>query len=90
MRRPVLLILLALLTVPLSAQAPAPLQVPYRQFKLANGLSVILHRDTSIPEAAEAIPGLERPTPDSMAFTSDSMPAAYALYRVLYRHIDAR
>ena len=52
MRRPVLLILLALLTVPLSAQAPAPLQVPYRQFKLANGLSVILHRDTSIPVVA--------------------------------------
>jgi zinc protease len=52
MRRPTLLVLLALLTVPLSAQAPAPLQVPYRQFKLANGLNVILHRDTSIPVVA--------------------------------------
>src|SRR5678816_3310742 len=52
MRRPVLLILLALLTVPLSAQAPAPLEVPYRQFRLANGLNVILHRDASIPSVA--------------------------------------
>jgi len=52
MRRPTLLVLLALLTVPLSAQAPAPLQVPYRQFTLANGLNVILHRDTSIPVVA--------------------------------------
>ena len=50
----------------------------------------IWYRDSSIPEAAEAIPGIERPTPDSLAFTSDSMAKAYALYRVLYRHIDAR
>ena len=46
MRRRILLILLALFTVPLGAQTPAPLQVPYQQFKLANGLNVILHRDT--------------------------------------------
>ena len=52
MRVRILLILLALLTVPLGAQTPAPLQVPYRQFKLANGLNVILHRDTSIPVVA--------------------------------------
>jgi zinc protease len=52
MRRRILLVLLALLTVPLSAQSPAPLQVPYRQFTLANGLNVILHRDTSIPVVA--------------------------------------
>ena len=52
MRRRILLVLLALLTSPLSAQAPAPLQVPYRQFTLANGLNVILHRDTSIPVVA--------------------------------------
>ena len=51
MRR-ILLVLLALLTVPLGAQTPAPLQVPYQQFKLANGLNVILHRDTSIPVVA--------------------------------------
>jgi D-amino peptidase len=50
----------------------------------------IWYRDSAIPEAAEAIPGIERPTPDSLVFTSDSLPAAYALYRVLYRHIDAR
>lgn len=50
----------------------------------------IWYRDSAIPEVAEAIPCVERPTPDSVAFTADSLPAAYALYRVLYRHIDAR
>jgi len=52
MRRRILLILLALVAVPLSAQTPAPLQVPYQQFRLANGLNVILHRDASIPVVA--------------------------------------
>jgi len=51
MRR-LVLPLLALLAVPLGAQSPAPLQVPYRQFRLANGLTVILHRDASIPAVA--------------------------------------
>jgi zinc protease len=33
-----------------AATAPRPtLEVPYRQFRLANGLNVILHRDTSVP-----------------------------------------
>jgi len=45
-------LLLALLVVPLDAQSPAPLQVPYRQFRLANGLNVILHRDASVPAVA--------------------------------------
>ena len=39
-----------------AAQSPAgqsaPLQVPYRQFKLANGLTVILHQDRSVPIVA--------------------------------------
>ena len=48
----ILVTLLALTIVPLGAQAPAPLEVPYRQFRLANGLNVILHRDTSIPSVA--------------------------------------
>jgi zinc protease len=52
MRRRILVGLLAILTVPLGAQTPAPLQVPYQQFRLANGLNVILHRDTSIPAVA--------------------------------------
>jgi zinc protease len=52
MRHRMLLLSLALLTVPLGAQSPAPLEVPYRQFKLANGLNVILHRDASIPAVA--------------------------------------
>jgi zinc protease len=52
MRRHIPIVLLTLLTVPLGAQSPPPLQVPYQQFKLANGLNVILHRDTSIPVVA--------------------------------------
>jgi zinc protease len=35
-------------SVALGAQAPA-LSVPFTQFKLPNGLNVILHRDTSVP-----------------------------------------
>jgi zinc protease len=52
MRCRILVGLLAVLTVPLAAQTPAPLQVPYQQFRLANGLNVIMHRDTSIPAVA--------------------------------------
>jgi D-amino peptidase len=48
----------------------------------------IWYRDSSIPDVAEAIPGIERPTSDSLAFSADSLPPAYALYRVLYRHIN--
>ena len=35
-----------------AATPPATLEVPYRQFQLANGLNVILHRDTSVPIVA--------------------------------------
>ena len=50
MRRRLLVLVVALLAVPLGAQSPAPaLQVPYRQFTLANGLNVILHQDNSVP-----------------------------------------
>jgi len=52
MPRRILVLLFVLLTVPLGAQTQAPLQVPYRQFRLANGLNVILHRDASIPAVA--------------------------------------
>jgi zinc protease len=34
------------------APVPAPLQVPYQQFRLSNGLNVILHRDVSVPLVA--------------------------------------
>ena len=45
-----IVLVLALLAVPVGAQSPAPiLQVPYRQFTLANGLNVILHQDKSVP-----------------------------------------
>ncbi|HWI20665.1 MAG TPA: pitrilysin family protein [Vicinamibacterales bacterium] len=36
-------------SVSLGAQQPAALSVPFTQFKLPNGLNVILHRDTSVP-----------------------------------------
>jgi zinc protease len=38
-----------LLTSPLLAQPSAPLQLPYTQFTLADGLHVILHEDHSVP-----------------------------------------
>jgi zinc protease len=50
MRRRLIVLAIALLAVPVGAQSPAPvLQVPYRQFTLANGLNVILHQDKSVP-----------------------------------------
>jgi zinc protease len=61
MSRRIALLALVLLTAPLAAQspasrpssaAPAPLQVPYRQFQLPNGLNVILHQDKSVPVVA--------------------------------------
>jgi zinc protease len=52
-------LVVALLTVPLGAQAPAPspapatdgvpLRLPYSQFTLPNGLHVILHEDHTVP-----------------------------------------
>jgi len=35
-----------------SAAGAAPLEVPFRQFQLDNGLNVILHRDASVPVVA--------------------------------------
>ena len=58
MSRRIALLALFLLTVPLAAQSPAPsaspapLEVPYRQFQLANGLNVILHQDKTVPVVA--------------------------------------
>jgi D-aminopeptidase len=48
----------------------------------------ITYRSTEIPEVAEALPGIERPAPDVLAFSSNSMADAFRLYRVLYRHIN--
>src|SRR5688500_2939690 len=59
MSRRIALFALMLLTAPLAAQspapsapAPAPLQVPFRQFQLPNGLNVILHQDKTVPVVA--------------------------------------
>ena len=47
-------LLLAFASVPLVAQSPPkrPIEVPYRQFTLSNGLTVILHQDRSVPIVA--------------------------------------
>jgi zinc protease len=50
MTRRIAVLLVALVTTPLVAQGPpAPLAVAYEQFRLANGLTVILHQDKSVP-----------------------------------------
>ena len=45
-------------------------------------------RDTLIPEVAENLPGMQRPSPDTIAFSADSMPKAYTLIRLLYRYVN--
>lgn len=45
-------------------------------------------RDTFIPQVAENLPGMQRPAPDTISFTADSMPRAYTLIRLLYRYIN--
>lgn len=45
-------------------------------------------QDSTIPEVAANLPTMERPAPDTIAFTSDSMPKAYTLIRLLYRYIN--
>src|SRR6187200_867541 len=53
MRRLFMTLLLVACAVPLRGQtATPPLQVPYTQFRLANGLTVILHQDRSVPIVA--------------------------------------
>lgn len=42
----------------------------------------------AIPEVAQNLPSMERPSPDTIAFTTDSMPKAYTLIRLLYRYIN--
>jgi zinc protease len=55
-RRSTAALALVLMAAPLGAQSPAPpaapLEVPFQQFQLANGLNVILHRDTTVPLVA--------------------------------------
>ena len=43
---------------------------------------------TLIPEIAEAFPTIKRVAPDTVAFSSQTMPDAYRLIRVLYRYIN--
>jgi D-amino peptidase len=45
-------------------------------------------KTTLIPEIVEAFPNIRRVAPDTVSYSSDSMPAAYRLIRVLYRFIN--
>jgi D-amino peptidase len=45
-------------------------------------------QDVAIPEVAESLQGMQRPAPDTIAFTQDTMPKAYTLIRLLYRYIN--
>lgn len=44
--------------------------------------------NVAIPEVAQSLPQMTRPSPDTIAFTADSMPKAYTLIRLLYRYIN--
>jgi D-amino peptidase len=45
-------------------------------------------QDVAIPEVAQNLPTMERPSPDTIAFSSDSLAKAYTLIRLLYRYIN--
>jgi D-amino peptidase len=45
-------------------------------------------RDVTIPEVASAFRVVERPAPDTLSFSRDTMPDAYRLVRVMYRYIN--
>jgi D-amino peptidase len=45
-------------------------------------------RNTLIPYIAEAFPAIARPEPDTVEFTTETMPSAYRLIRVMYRYIN--
>lgn len=45
-------------------------------------------REPFIPEVAETLPGMQRPAPDTIAFSAETMPRAYTLIRLLYRYIN--
>jgi D-amino peptidase len=64
-----------------SAARAAPRKSPVYKVELQ-------FRETVIPEIAANLPGIERPSPDTVAFAADTMPKAYTLIRLLYRYIN--
>lgn len=71
-----------------SAAREAVSSLPSHASKRVDGYRVRMQfRDTLIPEVAESVPSLRRPEPDTLEFTSDSMPSAYAMIRFLYRWV---
>jgi D-aminopeptidase len=62
-----------------------------RKFEPRRGTSYkveVQFQDVSIPEIAESLAGMQRPSPDTIAFAADTMPRAYTLIRLLYRYIN--
>ncbi len=45
-------------------------------------------QEIAIPEVAGNLPGMQRPSPDTIAFTTETMPKAYTLIRLLYRYVN--
>jgi D-amino peptidase len=43
---------------------------------------------TALADVAEGLPQIERPAPDTLAFTTQAMPQAYRLIRILYRYVN--
>lgn len=70
----------ALEAVAAAARIPPQRQAPFRVRMRFN--------DTLIPDIAEAFPSIERVAPDTIAWSSDTMPAAYRLVRVFYRYVN--
>ena len=44
--------------------------------------------EIAIPEVAANLPAMQRPAPDTIAFSAETMPKAYTLIRLLYRYIN--
>lgn len=67
------------------AVAGAQRITPVREAKYA---VEVQFNGTVIPEVAANLPGFTRPAPDTIAYTTDTMPSAYTLIRLLYRYIN--
>jgi len=67
------------------AVAAAKKQTPQR----ATPVNVQMQfRTTLIPEIMDAFPNLKRVAPDTLSYSSDTMPAAYRIIRILYRFVN--
>ena len=70
--------------MPTSSARPARVSQGRRSFPPVE----VQFQVVAIPEVAESLPGRQRPSPDTIAFTQPTMPKAYTLIRLLYRYIN--